>query len=79
MPIQSAFIVPHPPLLVPEVGRGQENKVNATTRAYETVSKKIAALHPDTVVVISPHSVLYADYIHISPGKSASGNFRQFG
>ncbi|MDD3349974.1 MAG: AmmeMemoRadiSam system protein A, partial [Eubacteriales bacterium] len=42
-------------------------------------SKKIAALHPDTVVVISPHSVLYADYIHISPGKSASGNFRQFG
>jgi AmmeMemoRadiSam system protein A len=30
-------------------------------------------------VIISPHSILYGDYFHIAPGKSASGDFGAFG
>ena len=79
MPIQAAFMVPHPPMIVPAVGRGSESQITATTRAYEQVASEIAALAPDTIIIASPHTVLYADYFHISPGKKATGSFAQFG
>ena len=79
MPIAAAFIVPHPPLIIPEIGKGAENKVSATIESYHRISREIVALEPETVVIISPHSVLYADYFHISPGTSASGSYRSFG
>ena len=79
MSVTTAFIVPHPPLLIPEVGRGQEKRVENTVKAYEKAAAEIAAIAPETILVISPHSVMYQDYIHISPGESASGDFGQFG
>ena len=78
-PIVGAFMVPHPPIILPEVGRGEEKKISATTAAYETVADKIAALRPDTIVISSPHTILYSDYFHISPGLHAHGNLSRFG
>ncbi|MBQ9420783.1 MAG: AmmeMemoRadiSam system protein A, partial [Lachnospiraceae bacterium] len=68
MSILAAFMVPHPPMIVPQVGRGSESQITATTRAYEQAAKEIAALKPETIIITSPHSVMYADYFHISPG-----------
>ena len=79
MPIKAAFAVPHPPLIVPQVGRGGEKQIEATTRAYERAADEIAALKPDTIIISSPHSVMYADYFHISPGEGAFGSFAKFG
>ncbi|MDO5702731.1 MAG: AmmeMemoRadiSam system protein A, partial [Lachnospiraceae bacterium] len=78
MSILAAYMVPHPPMIVPEVGRGSEQQIAATTRSYEKAAKEIASLRPDTIIITSPHSVMYADYFHISPGKSASGDFGRF-
>ena len=78
MSILAAFMVPHPPMIVPAVGRGSEAQISKTIRAYEQVAEEIAALEPDTIIITSPHSVMYADYFHISPGKSARGDFGQF-
>jgi AmmeMemoRadiSam system protein A len=39
----------------------------------------LAALEAETVIVISPHATAYADYIHISPGREAHGDFERFG
>lgn len=78
MGILAAFMVPHPPLIVPEVGRGEEKKIQNTVNAYEKVARRIGEIMPETLVVISPHQIMYADYFHISPGKSARGNFGQF-
>jgi len=69
--------MPHPPLLVPGVGRGGE--VPDTAEACRRIAKEIEKIKPDTVVVISPHSVMYADYFHIAPGRSAAGDFGSFG
>ena len=71
-------MVPHPPLIVPSVGRGGEKQVEKTIRSYEKVAEEIAALAPETIVITSPHSVLYADYFHVSPGKTAKGSFANF-
>lgn len=78
MAVLAAFMVPHPPIIVPAVGRGEEKKIQKTIDAYQTAARKIASLKPETIVLMSPHQVLYSDYFHISPGKSASGDFAQF-
>ncbi len=72
-------MVPHPPLIIPQVGRGQEKAIQATIDAYHKAAEKLASWKPETVVVLSPHTVMYADYFHISPGTGASGDFGQFG
>ncbi len=79
MPIVAAFAVPHPPLIIPAVGNGREKGIQDTVDAYAEVGRRIAALAPDTVVISSPHSIMYRDYLHISPGKGARGSFAQFG
>lgn len=61
------------------MGRGEEKKIQKTIDAYREVARRAAALKPDTVVVTSPHSAMYADYFHISPGKKAKGNLTKFG
>ena len=77
MSIVAAFMVPHPPMIVPEVGRGSEKQVEKT--AYEKVADEIAALKPETIIISSPHSIMYSDYFHISPGSGAVGSFADFG
>lgn len=79
MSVVAGFMVPHPPLIVPEIGRGSENAVEETINSYKYVAKKIAELKPDTIVLSSPHTVMYGDYFHISPGTDASGSFASFG
>ena len=79
MSIMAAYIVPHPPLIVPRVGRGQEEKIQSTIDSYHRIAREIGELEPETVVVITPHSVIYQDYIHVSPGNSANGDLRKFG
>ena len=79
MSIVAAFMVPHPPMIVPEVGRGSENQVEKTIKAYEKVADEIAALKPETIIISSPHSMMYSDYFHISPGAGATGSFADFG
>lgn len=79
MAIVGAFMVPHPPMIVPNVGRGGEKQVEATIKAYEHVADMIAELKPETIIISSPHSVMYADYFHISPGSRAKGSFADFG
>ncbi len=78
MAIIAAFAVPHPPLIIPAVGGGRERDIQATVDAYNEVGRRIAALAPDTVVISSPHSIMYRDYLHISPGAHARGSFAQF-
>lgn len=79
MAILGAFIVPHPPLIIPEVGKGEEKKVQKTIDSYHEIARQIADLKPDTIIMTTPHSILYSDYFHISPGPGAQGDFGRFG
>ncbi|MBP7223250.1 MAG: AmmeMemoRadiSam system protein B, partial [Sedimentibacter sp.] len=79
MAIVNSFIVPHPPLIIPEIGRGEERKIQKTIDAYHNIGKQISEIKPDTIIITTPHSIMYSDYIHISPGDGARGSFREFG
>ena len=79
MTIIASFILPHPPLIIPDIGGGEERKIQKTIDAYHNVATRIAEIKPDTIIVTTPHSIMYSDYIHISPGKGSKGNFKEFG
>ena len=78
MSIVGAIMVPHPPIILPEVGNGEEKKIEATTNAYLEVARFVASLKPETIILTSPHSVMYSDYFHVSPGRGAKGDMGGF-
>ena len=74
-----AYILPHPPIAVPEVGGSEIKKIEATEEAFAAASKDIAEYDPETIVVISPHNVFYRDAFYIAKGSSGYGNLAKFG
>lgn len=79
MSIVAAVIVPHPPLIVPEVGRGQEKGIRDTVDSYHKAARFITDQRPETLVVISPHAPAYSDYIHMACGHTLRGDLKVFG
>ena len=79
MSVLKAYTLPHPPLAIPDVGFGKEKEISETLTAMEQVAVEIKQLAPETIIFITPHSTVYADYFHISPGKAAIGDFGRFG
>jgi len=79
MSLIGAFVVPHPPLIVSQIGKGKQKEIQKTIDAYQQVGRRTQELKPDTIIITSPHSIMYADYLHISPGERASGDFGDFG
>ena len=81
MPMLGAILTPHPPVLLPEVGKGREREIAATSRAMaeHAAAEEVARWEPDVLIVSSPHTVLYGDYFHISPGSSGVGSMAAFG
>ena len=79
MSILAAYLMPHPPLALKEIGNGKEDKIKNTIDAMGRISKKIALLKPQTIIVISPHGPLFSDGISIMYEKRLNGNFNKFG
>ena len=79
MPILGAYMVPHPPLIVDEIGKDQIKQIEKTLNSYKEVAKDIANLKPDTIIISSPHTYLYSDHFYIMPGNSVEGSFKRFG
>ena len=61
MGILAGFMVPHPPLIIPDIGRGQEREIQNTIDAYRKAAEEIGRLQPETIVLLSPHQTMYAD------------------
>jgi len=72
-------IVPHPPLLIPDIGRGTEREIAATIEAMGKLNEKLAHYRPETVFVISPHGAYHHDAMGIVTAKSSAGNMRSWG
>lgn len=79
MPMLGALLPPHPPVLLPEVGRGREREIASTGQAMEAAAEEVARWNPDVLLVASPHTILYGDYFHIAPGSGAAGSMAAFG
>ena len=74
-----AYILPHPPIAVPEVGGDEILKIDATEKSFAKAAKDIAEYDPETVVVISPHNIMFKDAFYIAKGPGGVGNLARFG
>lgn len=75
----SAYIMPHPPIARHGVGRGEEKIIQNTLDAYRAASELIAQDAPETIVIISPHNVVFRDAFYLSPGKTYEDGLYRFG
>ncbi len=73
-----AGIAPHPPLLVPDVGRARIERVADSQSAMREFSQRLIETHPETVVVISPHSPFDPHVFTARASAELRGDFREF-
>ena len=77
--ILGAYLTPHPPIIIEEIGRGEEKKSQDTIDAMKEIAKDIEKKSPSTIVLITPHGLLFRDAIAISGHGELKGSFKKFG
>jgi AmmeMemoRadiSam system protein A len=77
--LKGAFIVPHPPLIIPEVGGGRQKTIQRTIDSYKRFAEQIRGLKPDVLVIATPHAAAYADAFVLPAGTEGEGSFADFG
>jgi|LSQX01.3.fsa_nt_gb AmmeMemoRadiSam system protein A len=77
--IISSYIFPHPPVIIPEVGKGEEQGAINTVNAALKASMEIKKERPSTIILSSPHAPLFEDYIYISDEEVLKGSMGRFG
>lgn len=78
MSLNFAAISPHPPIIIPEIGKEDTNKVADTTIALRKLAHIFNEAEIETLIVISPHGLIYPDRFNISAMKKSFGAFSQF-
>lgn len=79
MPLVFAATVPHPPLLIPGIGKGELEKINKTKEAMETLEQDLYLAKPEIILVISPHGSLFKESFCINAHTDFESDFEQFG
>ena len=77
--IKACYMVPHPPMIIDKIGKDDIKKIQDTYDAYDSIAKEIAEMDIDTIIVSSPHTILYNDFFHILDSSNLSGSFKEFG
>lgn len=72
------YLMPHPPIVVPEVGKGREEEVINTLNAFKEAGKRVADLGTETIIIITPHGTVFRDAVSIITSESISGDLSQF-
>lgn len=78
MSVLAGYVVPHPPLIIPSVGRGEERGIQTTIDAYREIARCIVVLQPETIVISSPHAPLYRDGFHVTTDEVLYGSMEAF-
>jgi MEMO1 family protein len=77
--IVSAGIYPHPPILIPEVGGRETQKVAATAAAMDELSRRVKESGAQTLILISPHGPVFRDAVAILGQQELKGSLARFG
>ncbi len=79
MSLKGYYLLPHPPIVLPEVGRGEEQKIRRTSESMDAIGKDIAEKAPDTIIIVTPHGIMFQDAIVLSFNNEMSGSMKKFG
>ena len=76
--IGCAFM-PHPPIMIPEVGQAELEKIRSTVAAAEQVATTLKEYNPQTIIIITPHGPVFEDAASISIHPRLRGTLAGFG
>lgn len=79
MSIITAALVPHPPLLIPEIGKENWKLLEKTYNSYKSIEEDIYAGQVETVVIISAHGPEQEQAFGINIGEMFNVSFKEFG
>lgn len=71
-------IAPHPPIMVPEVGRESVSDVVHSIHAMAELARRVIESGAETIVLISPHAPLEADSFVAYDGPEVFADFSRF-
>jgi AmmeMemoRadiSam system protein A len=74
-----AVLMPHAPVLVPEVGGGREREAGATVDALWECARNVVQSRPDALLLISPHSPRRRGRFGLWTGPAIGGDLGRFG
>ncbi|MEE8523460.1 MAG: class III extradiol dioxygenase subunit B-like domain-containing protein [Thermoanaerobaculia bacterium] len=79
--LEPAFcgLFPHPPIVVPEVGRERHGECRPTYDACREFARRLVASEPDRLLVVSPHSPRARRAFGLWSGDRLQGNLGRFG
>ncbi len=74
-----ATICPHPPILLPPIGKENLNFVISTIKALRKIEAELYTIKPETIVVITPHGQALVNSFSVSVAPKYYSVLEQFG
>ncbi|MDW7739653.1 MAG: AmmeMemoRadiSam system protein A [Bacillota bacterium] len=72
-------IAPHPPIIIPEIGRSEITKARKTVDGMYRLGKIFNELNPELIIIITPHGQIMREGPAVLTGKKLQGHFGHFG
>jgi AmmeMemoRadiSam system protein B len=79
MPIVFTAITPHPPVLIPDIGKDHLEKVKKTEESMKRLEQDFYVSKAESIVIISPHGNVLEDAFTINLNADYKANFKDFG
>ncbi len=72
-------ICPHPPILLPTIGKDNLSKIKNTAAAMKELETELYAAKPEVILIISPHGEIIPDAFSINLNSEYQADFEEFG
>ncbi|MCR8744803.1 AmmeMemoRadiSam system protein A [Romboutsia lituseburensis] len=72
------YLMPHPPIMIDAIGKGQEQQIIKTINSCKQISTEISCMDIDTIIIISPHGLVFKDGIAIVDSDKLEGDLSKF-
>lgn len=79
MSLVFAAVTPHPPMLIPAIGKEHLDRLAATKAAMEALEQELYLTKPNVIIIISPHSSIFAESFSVNVNTHFTSSFEQFG
>jgi aromatic ring-opening dioxygenase LigB subunit len=79
MALNCVALLPHSPLLIPEIGRANYDFLAKTSAAYEQIRSELTAQEINTLILISPHGPAQTESFLLNVAPEMAIDLKEFG
>jgi AmmeMemoRadiSam system protein A len=77
--LKRVAVFPHPPIVIPEVGKEEASKVMTTYKSMQKLAAEIKEINPEVIVAVTPHGPVFSDVLTITGLQTLQGDLASFG